>query len=281
MSLSRPRGDTARARFQATVAALGEPARSTFEPAEAEALLARTGWPLAAGASDGQPTAAGHDRLRAAGLLLASVGPPAPAPPQLSQPPQPSQRPQSSQPPHRPKGITAPCPYRPCCPRRWSRSRSSSTTRPNTASRTAPPATVLPAPAPATAPRRRGWCRWPCGRTACGTSRTSPSPSATSKPAPAPGPTWTACAAGVTSPSTAPPGRLTTAARGGTPCCARQRPACGRARSGGRCPDSSSSAGANASARISSAACEIPSPAWSAGWIGAARLPADPRRGPA
>ena len=98
MSLSRPRGDTARARFQATVAALGEPARSTFEPAEAEALLARTGWPLAAGASDGQPTAAGHDRLRAAGLLLASAGPPAPAPPQLSQPPQPSQRPQPSQP---------------------------------------------------------------------------------------------------------------------------------------------------------------------------------------
>ena len=91
VSLSRPRGDTARARFQATVAALGEPARSTFEPAEAEALLARTGWSLAAGASDGQPTAAGRDRLRAAGLLLASVGPPAPAPPQPSQRPQPSQ----------------------------------------------------------------------------------------------------------------------------------------------------------------------------------------------
>ena len=91
VSLSRPRGDTARARFQAMVAALGEPARSTFEPAEAEALLARTGWPLAAGASDGQPAAAGRDRLRAAGLLLASVGPPAPAPPQPSQRPQPSQ----------------------------------------------------------------------------------------------------------------------------------------------------------------------------------------------
>src|SRR5690348_872570 len=83
VSLSRPRGDTARARFQATVAALGEPARSTFEPAEAEALLARTGWPLAAG--DGQPTPAGRDRLRAAGLLLASAGSPAPAPPQPSQ----------------------------------------------------------------------------------------------------------------------------------------------------------------------------------------------------
>jgi methyltransferase (TIGR00027 family) len=105
MSPSRPRGDTARARFQATVAALGEPARSTFEPAEAEALLARTGWPLAAGASDGQPTAAGHDRLRAAGLLLASAGPPVPAPPQLSQPPQPSQRPQPSQPSQGHNGV--------------------------------------------------------------------------------------------------------------------------------------------------------------------------------
>jgi methyltransferase (TIGR00027 family) len=105
MSPSRPRGDTARARFQATVAALGEPARSTFEPTEAEALLARTGWPLAAGASDGQPTAAGHDRLRAAGLLLASAGPPVPAPPQLSQPPQPSQRPQPSQPSQGHNGV--------------------------------------------------------------------------------------------------------------------------------------------------------------------------------
>jgi methyltransferase (TIGR00027 family) len=105
MSPSRPRGDTARARFQATVAALGEPARSTFEPTEAEALLARTGWPLAAGASDGQPTATGHDRLRAAGLLLASAGPPAPAPPQLSQSPQPSQRPQPSQPSQGHNGV--------------------------------------------------------------------------------------------------------------------------------------------------------------------------------
>jgi methyltransferase (TIGR00027 family) len=90
VSLSRPRGDTARARFQATVAALGEPARSTFQPAEAEALLARTGWHLAAGARDGQPTAAGRDRLSAAGLLLASVGRPTLAP-EPSQPSQPSQ----------------------------------------------------------------------------------------------------------------------------------------------------------------------------------------------
>src|SRR6476646_2797374 len=87
VSLSRPRGDAARVRFQATVAALGEPARSTFEAAEAEALLARTGWPLAAENGDGRQTAAGSDRLRAAGLLVASPGPAAPAP----EPSQPSQ----------------------------------------------------------------------------------------------------------------------------------------------------------------------------------------------
>jgi len=80
VSLSRPRGDAARARFQATVAALGEPARSTFEAAEAEALLARTGWLLAAENGDGRQTAAGSDRLRAAGLLVASPGPAAHGP---------------------------------------------------------------------------------------------------------------------------------------------------------------------------------------------------------
>ena len=60
VSLSRPRGDSARARFQATVAALGEPARSTFEAAEAEALLARTGWPLAAATGDDRQAAVGR-----------------------------------------------------------------------------------------------------------------------------------------------------------------------------------------------------------------------------
>src|SRR5438876_888452 len=73
VSLSRPRGDSARARFQATVAALGEPARSTFEAAEAEALLARTGWPLAAATGDDRQAAVGRDRRRVAGLLLASA----------------------------------------------------------------------------------------------------------------------------------------------------------------------------------------------------------------
>src|SRR6266487_1082973 len=86
VSLSRPRGDSARARFQATVAALGEPARSTFEAAEAEALLARTGWPLAAATGDDRQAAVGRDRLRVAGLLLASAGPTAPARPQSRQP---------------------------------------------------------------------------------------------------------------------------------------------------------------------------------------------------
>jgi len=47
------------------------------------------------------------------------------------------------------------------------------------------------------------------------------------------------------------------AARALAPCCARQRRACGRERSGCRCPVLSSSAGMSASAPISSAACEV------------------------
>src|SRR6478735_1613787 len=101
VSLSRPRGDAARARFQATVAALGEPARSTFKAAEAEALLARTGWPLAAENGDGQQIAAGSDRLRTAGLLVASPGPAAhgPAAPEPLRPPRPAARQTPSHPP--------------------------------------------------------------------------------------------------------------------------------------------------------------------------------------
>ena len=77
VSLSRPPGDAGRARFQATVAALGEPARSTFEAGQAQALLARTGWQLVADSGDdqgedGQQTIARRERLRSAGLLLAS-----------------------------------------------------------------------------------------------------------------------------------------------------------------------------------------------------------------
>jgi methyltransferase (TIGR00027 family) len=109
VSLSRLRGDAARARFQATVAALGEPARSTFEADEAEALLARTGWPLAAGNGDRQQAAAGSDRLRTAGLLVASPGPAAhdPAASALPRPPRPAAR---QTPSHPPQGYDAALP---------------------------------------------------------------------------------------------------------------------------------------------------------------------------
>jgi methyltransferase (TIGR00027 family) len=54
-------GAQSRDRFRASVAAHGEPARSSFTPREADQLLAGQGW---------QATE-GRDRLRAAGLLLA------------------------------------------------------------------------------------------------------------------------------------------------------------------------------------------------------------------
>ena len=81
VSLSRPPGDAGRARFQATVAALGEPTRSAFEAGQAQALLARTGWQLVADSgddqrADGQQTIARRERLRSAGLLLASPAAP-------------------------------------------------------------------------------------------------------------------------------------------------------------------------------------------------------------
>ena len=80
------------------MAGLGQPARSRFEAAEAEALLARTGWQLTAVAGDDRPGPdRGRDRLRMAGLLLASAGPAAPAGPQ----PRPRQTP-SRQTPSRP-----------------------------------------------------------------------------------------------------------------------------------------------------------------------------------
>ena len=94
VSLSRPPGDAARARFQATVAALGEPARSTFEAGQAEALLARHGWRIAAASEDDRQAAARRERLRTAGLLLAES-----APAQWPQSPQRPQRPQSPRPP--------------------------------------------------------------------------------------------------------------------------------------------------------------------------------------
>ena len=100
VSLSREHDEGARARFQAAVAALGEPARSTFDADQAEDLLARTGWRTMPGREE---TAAKRERLRSAGLLMASAGPRAPrasAPSRLSkQPGQPTSPVLSAPPP--------------------------------------------------------------------------------------------------------------------------------------------------------------------------------------
>jgi methyltransferase (TIGR00027 family) len=99
VSLSREHDEGARARFQAAVAALGEPARSTFDAGQAEDLLARTGWRTIPGREE---TAAKRERLRSAGLLTAIVGPRAPqvsAPAKRSKPPRSSASPPPSAPP--------------------------------------------------------------------------------------------------------------------------------------------------------------------------------------
>ena len=89
VSVSRADDNGARARFQAAVAALGEPARSTLEASEAGALLARTGWRIMTG---GEETAARHERLRSAGLLMASAGPGRRRASARSKPPTPAMR---------------------------------------------------------------------------------------------------------------------------------------------------------------------------------------------
>jgi len=88
--VSRGPGDVNRARFEAAVAAMGEPIKSRFEAGQAEDLLARTGWSLAVGGqagpgrgvTDGAPAGAGRgmaaarrERLRSAGLLIATAAP--------------------------------------------------------------------------------------------------------------------------------------------------------------------------------------------------------------
>jgi methyltransferase (TIGR00027 family) len=66
----------ARSRFQATVAALGEPARSTLEAGQATEVLARAGWQVMASddAADSD-AAARRERLLSAGLLTAIAAP--------------------------------------------------------------------------------------------------------------------------------------------------------------------------------------------------------------
>jgi methyltransferase (TIGR00027 family) len=74
----------ARSRFQASVAALGEPARSTLDAGQAVALLARTGWHLLTSDDAGdRDAAARRERLRSAGLLTARAGPVATASPTI------------------------------------------------------------------------------------------------------------------------------------------------------------------------------------------------------
>jgi methyltransferase (TIGR00027 family) len=83
VSLSRDHDKDARTRFQAAVAAMGEPAKSTFDADEADDLLARHGWRIMASRDDpDDPQAATRRRRqRSAGLLMASAGPKAPAGP--------------------------------------------------------------------------------------------------------------------------------------------------------------------------------------------------------
>ena len=102
VSVSRP-GDRGQARFQAVVAAMGEPVRSAFVAGQAEDLLARTGWAVAdAGgkAGVGGKAPARGERLRSAGLLTATAVPKSAAPAKAARllqaaGPQPSQLPQA------------------------------------------------------------------------------------------------------------------------------------------------------------------------------------------
>ena len=98
ISVSSGADGEARSRFQASVAALGEPARSTLEAGEATGLLARAGWRVMAGDDADDPDAAARrERLRPAGLLTASAAP------TTSAGPTPSTAPSAKQPPRKPQ----------------------------------------------------------------------------------------------------------------------------------------------------------------------------------
>ena len=97
VSLSGARGE-ARSRFQASVAALGEPARSALGADATTELLARTGWQvMSADDADDPDAAARRERLRSAGLLTASAGLTASADPTASATP-------AASPPQQPRG---------------------------------------------------------------------------------------------------------------------------------------------------------------------------------
>jgi methyltransferase (TIGR00027 family) len=104
VSLSGADGE-ARSRFQASVATLGEPARSTLEADQATEVLARTGWQVMTGQdADDSEAAARRERLRSVGLLIATAGPAATAPPatKRSRPPQQAQKTQQAEQPQGP-----------------------------------------------------------------------------------------------------------------------------------------------------------------------------------
>jgi methyltransferase (TIGR00027 family) len=110
VSVSRDHDQGARARFQASVAAMGEPARSNFDAAEAGNLLANTGWHIAPGedSPDDQQASAKRDRLRSVGLLIASAGPRTPripkAAPESFRESRSSQKPRNNQETQQPQG---------------------------------------------------------------------------------------------------------------------------------------------------------------------------------
>jgi hypothetical protein len=109
VSVSRDHDQGARARFQAAVAAMGEPARSTLDATEAGNLLANAGWHIVADRDelDDQQTTAKRDRLRSVGLLIASAGPKGPQKSRRTQKPRSNQEPQRPQRPQGPLALSA------------------------------------------------------------------------------------------------------------------------------------------------------------------------------
>ncbi|HXW81048.1 MAG TPA: SAM-dependent methyltransferase [Acidimicrobiales bacterium] len=74
VSVASGAGDAVtRARFYTTVAALGEPVRSTLALAEAEEVLDRSGWHLSTAKETGQQALTRTERRRSIGLLLAEM----------------------------------------------------------------------------------------------------------------------------------------------------------------------------------------------------------------
>ena len=96
VSLSGESDRGGRAGFRASVAAMGEPARSGFAADEAEGILARAGWLVTDGATSPEDAvaAARRQRLRSVGLLTAIAGPKTP-PGTASQEPQQTQKDQT------------------------------------------------------------------------------------------------------------------------------------------------------------------------------------------